>query len=175
MPSIRAFFRKIAAPLLRKKINPFFRFAAQKDAQQFATLHAQGDFSHAWSAAEFEAFLADRSVIADVLCDPARPERIYGFVLSRRAADEAEILTIVLARSVRGRGWSGGLLDHHIARLAHTGIAILFLEVEDGNHPAQALYESRGFAVIGKRPGYYRRRDGSEALALVMRRSLDRI
>jgi len=166
------FLRKIAAPMLRKKSSAFVRHAAQKDAQQFATLHAQGDFSHAWSLAEFEGFLADRSVLADVLCDPSRQDRIYGFVLSRRASDEAEILTIVLARAVRGRGWGRVLLRQHLAHLASKGVSTLFLEVEDGNQPARALYEAHGFAVIGKRPGYYQRPDGSAALALVMRLSL---
>ena len=166
------FLRKIAAPMLRKNSSAFVRHAAQKDAQQFAILHAQGDFSHAWSLAEFEGFLADRSVVADVLCDPSQPDRLHGYVLSRRAGDEAEILTIILARSVRGRGWSRVLLGQHIAHLASKGVSTLFLEVEDGNQPARALYEAQGFTVIGKRPGYYRRPDGSAALALVMRLSL---
>lgn len=167
-----SFLRKIAAPMLRKKTSAFVRHAAQKDAQYLAALHAQGDFSHGWSLAEFEGFLADRSVLADVLCDPSRPDRLYGFVLSRRAGDEAEILTIILARAVRGRGWSRVLLSHHLAHLASAGVSTLFLEVEDGNLPARALYEAHGFSVIGKRPGYYRRPDGSSALALVMRLSL---
>lgn len=167
-----SFLRKIAAPMLRKKSSAFVRHAAQKDAQQFATLHTQGDFSHAWSLGEFEGFLADRSVLADVLCDPSRPDRLYGFILSRRASDEAEILTIVLARAVRGRGWSRVLLGQHLAHLAGKGVSTLYLEVEDGNQPARALYEAQGFTVIGKRPGYYRRPDGSQALALVMRLSL---
>jgi len=165
-------FRKIAALMLRKKTSPFVRHAALKDAQQFAKLHAEGDFSQTWSPDDFEGLLTDRSVIADVLCDPSRPERIYGFVLSRRAGDEAEILTITLARSVRGRGWSRVLLSHHIAHLASLDVATLFLEVEDGNRPAIALYRNQSFVEIGKRPAYYHRRDGTRALALVMRLSL---
>jgi ribosomal-protein-alanine N-acetyltransferase len=162
MQRLIAPFRKITALMLRKKKSAFVRHAAQKDAQQFAALHAEGDFSQSWSQDDFEVFLTDRS----------RPERLYGFVLSRRAGDEAEILTIALARAVRGRGWSRVLLSHHLSHLTNLGTATLFLEVEDGNRPAMALYQSQGFTVIGKRPAYYHRRDGSQALALVMRLSL---
>jgi ribosomal-protein-alanine N-acetyltransferase len=172
MQRLLAPFRKIAALMLRKKTSAFVRHATQKDAQQFAALHAEGDFSQSWSQDDFEGFLTDRSVIADVLCDPSRPERLYGFVLSRRAGGEAEILTITLARAVRGRGWSRVLLSQHLSHLTSLGVATLFLEVEDGNRPAMALYQSQGFKVIGKRPAYYHRRDGSQALALVMRLTL---
>ena len=170
---LESLFRKIAVVMLRKKTSAFVRHAAQKDAQQFAALHAQGDFSQTWSQPDFESFLTDRSVIADVLCDPSRPDRLHGFVLTRRAGDEAEILTITLAKAVRGRGWSRVLLSHHLSQLTRLGVTTLFLEVEDGNRPAMALYQQQGFTVIGKRPAYYRRRDGTEALALVMRLSLD--
>ena len=37
---------------------------------------------------------------------------------------------------------------------------------------ALALYRRLGFVKVGERPGYYRRKDGSRALAVVMRRDL---
>ena len=167
--------QKIAAVLLRKKTSPFVRPAQQNDAPLLSALYAEGGFSSSWTIPEFEALLADRAVIADVLCDPARPLRLYGFSLSRSAADEAEILTIVLSKSVRGRGWARVLLHQHATRLAASGIATLYLEVEEDNRPARALYEGMGFETLGKRPGYYKKRDGSTAHALVMRCRLDRL
>jgi ribosomal-protein-alanine N-acetyltransferase len=46
---------------------------------------------------------------------------------------------------------------------------VLFLEVEDSNAPALALYERQGFREVARREAYYRKADGSAATALVMR------
>ena len=172
---IADFLRKIAAVLLRKKINPFVRNAAQKDSPSLARLHKEGGFGQNWTVEDFESFLADRSVIADILCDPSHPQTVYGFILSRKIAHEAEILTIVLARNIRGRGWGRVLLARHLARLSQADVATLFLEVEDENRPARALYQSSGFVAVGKRPAYYAKAGGQKADALIMKRDLDRL
>jgi ribosomal-protein-alanine N-acetyltransferase len=48
----------------------------------------------------------------------------------------------------------------------------LFLEVDETNRPAIALYKRFGFRQVGRRPNYYSSADGSSAGALVMRRDL---
>jgi ribosomal-protein-alanine N-acetyltransferase len=48
----------------------------------------------------------------------------------------------------------------------------LFLEVDENNAAAIALYKKHGFAGIGTRKGYYPRPDGTPATALVMARDL---
>jgi ribosomal-protein-alanine N-acetyltransferase len=51
------------------------------------------------------------------------------------------------------------------------GAAEIFLEVGEGNAPARALYQTNGFAAVGRRAAYYRH--GPEAAdAIVMRRAL---
>ncbi|MET0429646.1 MAG: ribosomal-protein-alanine acetyltransferase, partial [Microvirga sp.] len=55
--------------------------------------------------------------------------------------------------------------------LAPRGARIVFLEVEEGNAPALALYRRLGFREVGRREGYYARPDGTRAAALTM--SLD--
>ena len=139
-------------------------------AAHLADLHASA-FTRPWDAVEFERCLADRNVFADGLFlgkggEPA------GFVLSRRVGDEAEILSVVIARGSRGRGYAGPLLARHLQTLAQAGVGQVFLEVEEGNRPAQAVYQRHGFREIGRRAGYYARPDGTKATAITMGRAL---
>lgn len=143
---------------------------ATAHAARLAEIHAEA-FTRPWDAVEFERSLADKNVLADGLF-LGRASQPAGFILSRRAADEAEILSIAITAPARGRGHAGPLLDRHLQGLAQSGVRAVFLEVEEGNRPALALYRRRGFAEIGRRQGYYARPDGSRASAITMRRRL---
>jgi ribosomal-protein-alanine N-acetyltransferase len=98
--------------------------------------------------------------------------KVIGFSVSRMAADEAEILSIAVAASHRGRGLSNKLLLTHLGHLAGRGVRTVFLEVEENNQPARRLYERAGFAVVGRRERYYRESGGEPSNALLMRRDL---
>jgi ribosomal-protein-alanine N-acetyltransferase len=139
-------------------------------APGMARLHGES-FAHGWDMPELSRMLTDPATLGDGLFsgDARQPS---AFVLSRLAADEAEVLTICVDASERGRGLGRMLLDRHLHNLERRGIARLFLEVESGNKPALALYRRFGFVQVGERPGYYARPDGSRALALIMRRDL---
>lgn len=142
-----------------------------RHARQVAALHHQGGFARLWEPGECAALLADRAVVTEGVFlgsagDPC------GFVMSRVAADEAEILSIVVGSSKRRCGLGQALLCAHMAQLAARGTARLFLEVEEGNAPATGLYQQLGFETVGRREGYYPKPDGSRAAALVMRRDL---
>lgn len=141
-----------------------------RDAAAVADLHAAG-FAHAWAAHEIEALLVDAAVVGQGIGPAA--DALFGFVLSRCAADEAEILSIAVDRRHRGAGLAGRLLRAHLGRLSARGIRHVFLEVDEGNAAARALYARCGFVEVGRRAGYYRRPDGSTANALVLRRDLD--
>jgi ribosomal-protein-alanine N-acetyltransferase len=140
-----------------------------RDALACARLH-ETSFSHPWSSAEFEALLADPSCVGDGLGDG---KNLSGFILSRRALDEAEVLTIAVSASLRGKGYGHRLLSLHIGRLASLGVRQLFLEVDEGNLPALALYARFGFSIAGRREKYYAKADGGYGNALVMRRALN--
>jgi ribosomal-protein-alanine N-acetyltransferase len=99
-------------------------------------------------------------------------DRAVGFSVSRLAADEAEILSIAVAESHRGRGLSHNLLLTHLGHLAGRGVRTVFLEVEENNPPARRLYERAGFTVVGRRERYYRQGGGEPLNALLMRRDL---
>jgi len=142
-----------------------------RHARQVAALHHQGGFARLWEPGECAALLADRAVVAEGVFIGSASEPC-GFVMSRIAADEAEILSIVMAGGRRRSGLGQALLCAHLAQLAARGAARLFLEVEEGNVPAIGLYHRLGFETVGRREGYYPKPDGSRATALVMRRDL---
>ncbi len=122
---------------------------------------------------DFETLLAGRDVVAEAAMVTGRwgkSPALAGFVLSRCALDEAEILTIAVAPEFRRRGIGSTLLAAHLARLAAQGVKALFLEVEAGNRAALALYAQFDFRQIGERKAYYRRADGTAAAALMLRR-----
>ena len=154
-----AFLRKAAGSYTIRPIGP-------SAAQDCARLHATS-FAHPWSAAEFETLLAATSAVADGAL--VRGQRLIGFALSRYAAGEAEILSIAVAKSERGKGVGRALMNAHLARLAAAGAASVFLEVEPGNASALALYHRLGFERVGERKGYYRKPGAVAASALTLR------
>jgi ribosomal-protein-alanine N-acetyltransferase len=147
--------------------EPTLSEATARDAGAFAALHA-GSFRRGWSEDEVERLLLDRQVVAH---RALRRGELDGFILSRLAAGEAEILSVAVTRRRRGRGLGRRLLDLHLRRLAGLGVKAVFLEVEDANAPARRLYARAGFREVGRRAGYYPRESGAAA-ALVLRRDL---
>jgi ribosomal-protein-alanine N-acetyltransferase len=139
-------------------------------AAECAAIHANA-FAHAWPAGDFASLLASASTIGSAALDPASG-RLRGFAVSRLAADEAEILTIAVERSLRGHGVGADLLREHLSRALFSGARAIFLEVDQANAAALALYARFGFVKVGQRKGYYRRPDGEPATAIVMRKDL---
>lgn len=78
-----------------------------------------------------------------------------GFVLARSAADEAEILTILVLPPYRGQGRARLLLDAVAEEAKKRNVLTLFLEVAASNRAALDLYTKVGFEEIGRRPRYY--------------------
>ena len=150
------------------RAEPVLAPADPRDAPALAALHA-ASFNRGWSEQEFEQLLTDRNVMAD---RAASGRTSVGFILSRRAADEAEILSVAVARAWRGRGLARRLLDLHLRRLAGLGLRTVFLEVDESNAPARRLYARAGFGEVGRRPGYYAGNGGNATAALVLRRDL---
>jgi len=150
------------------RVEPILSEAGPRDAAALAALHATA-FQRGWSEDEVEHLLLDRQVVAHRAMDG---HALAGFILSRMAAGEAEILSLAVAQRWRGRGLGGRLLELHVRRLAGLGVAAVYLEVEDGNRPAIRLYGRAGFREVGRRPGYYTQQSGALAAALVLRRDL---
>ncbi|ODT72796.1 MAG: ribosomal-protein-alanine N-acetyltransferase [Pelagibacterium sp. SCN 63-23] len=143
--------------------------AEMRDAGDLAGIHAKS-FYRGWPAAEFGSFLGDSASPAYIACDARR--RIAGFALIRQVADEAELLTIAVDPKWRGKGVGRALMHAVFADLMLSPARRMFLEVDEQNAAAIALYRKLGFAIISSRKGYYARPDGSAATALVMARDL---
>jgi ribosomal-protein-alanine N-acetyltransferase len=150
------------------RAEPALSEASARDAAAIAALHA-ASFRRGWSEQEVEGLLIDRAVIAH---RAMLGGKLIGFIMSRLAADEAEILSVAVAARARGRGLARALLDLHLRRLAGLSARTVFLEVDEHNAPAIRLYERAGFREVARRPNYYPDADGKPAAALVLRRDL---
>lgn len=91
-------------------------------------------------------------------------EEFCGYASCAIAADECEMSNIAVEEAFRRRGVGYALIERLIALSAERGAKRMFLLVRDDNEKARALYEKCGFAVVGRRPNYYKGRD-----ALIMR------
>jgi len=148
--------------------EPALSEANPRDATAIAKLHANS-FRHGWSDGEFERMLGERNIVAH---RAMFGRSLHGFILSRLAGGEAEILSVAVASARRGRGLARALLNLHLRRLAGLGVAAVFLEVDEDNEPARRLYQRAGFHEVGRRPGYYQHGPDQTAPALVLRRDL---
>lgn len=83
------------------------------------------------------------------------------------AADEAHILTIVVAEYARRQGLGGKILEHLLGIARQRNASTVLLEVRPSNEAAIKLYQRIGFSEIGIRKDYYPDANGRED-ALVM-------
>lgn len=121
-------------------------------------------FGEAWTAAQC---LSTLSMPGSLLLCARADEAMLGFALSRWASDEEELLLIAVSQDARRNGVGRILIQKLISNARHSGRALLFLEVRDGN-PAMAFYEEMGFRAFGRRPSYYKGKDGSRHDSITM-------
>ncbi len=129
------------------------------DPVHLAAIHAEA-FDAPWDAAAFADLLGQAGVVAVAEAD--------GFILIRVVADEAEILTLAVRLAARRRGVAARLTARAAVAAQALGAIRLFLEVAEDNAPARALYTALGFQPAGRRRGYYARKDGPAADALIL-------
>ena len=160
-------------PFLKRPPREFAIAALEPGSGKIlAELHRE-DFVRPWTDGEFEQLLAEDTVFGFAGMEIGKGgTRPVGFVLARVAAGEAEILTLAVARSHRRAGLGWQLMDAVLRELHAARAQALFLEVDETNAGAVALYRRLGFHQVGKRPAYYKGVDNTRTGALVMRRDL---
>lgn len=143
-----------------------------RDSAEIHRIHAQV-FHHGWSSDDFRSLIAQETVFGFIARPQGRPAAACGFVLARLVAGEAEILTIAVAGEAQRQGIGRLLMDAVLRHLYQERAETLFLEVDEANVAAQALYRRLGFAKVGSRPAYYETENGRSS-ALILRRDFKR-
>jgi ribosomal-protein-alanine N-acetyltransferase len=142
------------------------RPATADDVPAMASLETQSFGPAAWSPL----------MLVDEL---AAPGRVYlaaikdgdliGFGGAYLGPDTADVMTIEVGGTFRGRGIGRGILQALIEAAREAGCRDMMLEVRVDNAVAIGLYERLGFQRIGLRRGYYQ---PENADALTMRLEL---
>lgn len=128
----------------------------------------------AWSRVQVRDSLAMPSthlLLVDRVGDAVTKEPAAGFVLSRQALDEEELLLVAVRPEERGRGLGYRLIERFVDGAKSRGVRRVFLEMR-ANNPAHGLYRRCGFSPIGTRPRYYRTADGQMIDAITFGRRL---
>lgn len=120
--------------------------------------------SHTWDADAFRRHDQDRK---GILIHSAA-----GFVSGRVIADEAEIISVAVAPSERGKGLGREMLSDFLSELRKTPARSVFLEVASDNDAARRLYAHFGFTQAGLRKDYYKRSDTIFVDALILKLAL---
>ncbi len=116
------------------------RPAGKADLPGIAAIQRDAPEASDWNPADYLQYLCSVAVIDGDLA---------GFLVTRQvAAAETEILNMAVAPAFRRRGIGKRLLQPAL----HGDV---FLEVRASNIPAQRLYQSLGFLVVGQRLAYY--------------------
>lgn len=148
------------------------RPAGPADAELLAGLHTRcfgTEGVERWDRPAFATLLGTPGIGAFLAIEvDAAP---VGFIVVRVGGGESEILTVGILPGHRRRGHGLALIETAARQAEMNGAEVLFLEVADDNHSAQALYRSGGFQPVGRRAGYYRRRS-ARLDAIVLRRIL---
>ena len=119
-------------------------------------------FNTPWPAKAFEHELAN----ANARCWVAELDRhVVGALVLWRVLDEAHIATVAVHPQYRRRGIARTLFKTATDAGQAEGAQIYHLEVRAGNAAAIQLYEAFGFALVGRRPRYYKD-TGEDALLM---------
>ncbi len=124
----------------------------QEHVSQVAELEKQC-FSDPWSEKSVASELENPLSLWLVALEG---DTVAGYVGSQTVMGETDMMNVAVSPAYRRRGIARELIQALLRELARQGSHRLTLEVRASNVPARALYESLGFAQVGRRPNYYR-------------------
>ena len=156
----------MAAELKRGLAASTIRTMRESDAVTVAEILGAAPEAVFWSEANIKEVLTWQGALALVADSNGK---VIAFLISRQAADEAEILNLAVAQANRRNGVGGALLVAAVNELRSRAVRRVFLEVRESNSAGIAFYKKHGFSESGRRPGYYR---DPEETAIVMEKNL---
>ena len=139
--------------------------ALASDAPALAVLQAEA-LLPGWQAADFAAYCAGENRFVLKAVDG---NGLLGLAILQIAADEAEILSIAVAKEARQRGIASAMMAACVATCEERHVSSIYLEVAEGNGAALKLYEKFGFGVLSRRLNYYEAGRSAPETALIMR------
>lgn len=110
-------------------------------------------FAQSWSERMMEDELNNPLAHYFVIMDGLEIRGCGGYL---SVCGEGELTRLAVAEKYRGNGLGRRLLRAILESARSLGLDKMTLEVRESNAPALALYQSEGFKVLSKRPGYYR-------------------
>jgi len=142
-----------AAPFTGAGAGANFRVRAAEagDAAAIVAVGAASREAAPWSAAQYEG--AARGDYQGWVAE--QDGRVVGFIFTRVAADEMEILNLAISPERRRLGIASKLIERATEQGISAGAARAFLEVRPSNRAAIALYAGCGFSEAGRRTCYY--------------------
>lgn len=152
---------KTAAPAAAIRVRP----AEPGDTAAIVRVGSESPGASPWSASQYED--AARGNYQGWMAE--QNGDMVGFVFTRIAADEVEILNLAVLPDRRRRGIASQLIERALDHAKASGAARAYLEVRASNGAAIALYSKCGFAHAGRRARYY---SGPVEDALLLSRKL---
>jgi ribosomal-protein-alanine N-acetyltransferase len=111
-------------------------------------------FTNPWTREMYAWELQNRSV-CHILVVRTDGRPVVGFCAFWLVVDEIHINNVAILPDLRGRGIGSALMAEVFTAARALGARRATLEVRESNEGARRLYERLGFAVGGRRPGYY--------------------
>ena len=136
------------------------------DLDEVLPLEAELFGAHAWTPAQFWSELARVPETRWYLVARAGGA-LVGYAGVFQAGSEADVQTVAVAPTARGRGIGRILVEALAGQVRARGADVLHLEVRADNAAALGLYRALGFRAVGRRPDYYGR--GRDAILMSRR------
>lgn len=133
----------------RKTLN--LRPMTEEDVPVIHQLEREA-FQKAWTVQQLKNELVhpyNTAIVAET------DDGILGYFFSSNVAGEISLNRIAVAENCRKNGIGKRLVARFLADGQREGAEEAFLEVNERNTAAKALYQAFGFVVVGKRHQYY--------------------
>jgi [ribosomal protein S18]-alanine N-acetyltransferase len=139
------------------------RRARPSDVDRILAVERAGFGKWAWDRKLFAEYMAG---CGDLFLVLEAAGKVTGYAITcinqRFLQYRAELVSIAVSPSLRGKGAADALMDSILRRLRARGVSRLALTVKVTNERARRFYERYGFRRVRRVPAYYE--DGADGL-----------